>query len=326
MATSGSYDYSVTAADIIQAALEDIGVIADGASVNASDAALCLKRLNFIAKQFQGKADKASGLKVWTRKRLTLFLAKGRHTYQVGPASGDSPSTLLYGRTTVSADEALGQTTISITSNTDTTTNPGTTVTMTAADVIGIELDSGAIHWAAISGTPSTTATITVALPSAASAGNYIYWYTAKGQRFPVIEYAVLRDSNGTDTPLYIYRDVQEYEAIADKTADGSPTSILIEPQRITTQITFDSQPDDVTEQVVMTVLYPAEDYDSSANDIAFPQEWFAALEWELAFRIAPAFTIKWTEAMQANYMQAMSIARDLNAENTSLYYQPGID
>ena len=325
MSTSGSYDYSVTAADIIQAALEDIGVVADGETVTASDSALCLKRLNFIAKQYQGKADGQPGLKVWTRQRIALFLAKGQQSYTIGPAATDAKATTLYGRTTISAAEAAGQTIISITSNTDTTTNPGTTVTMTAADNIGIVLDDGTIHWSAISGTPSTTATITVALPSAAAAGNYVYWFTSKPQRFPVLEYANLREDDGTDLPLYIYRDIGEYESNPDKTADADPLEVLVEPLRLNTRVTFQAQPVEVTKQVILTVLYPAEDYDSSANDIAFPQEWFAALEWELAFRISPAFSIKWTDAMQANYMNAMGVARNINYENTSAYFQPGM-
>ena len=326
MSTSNSYDYSITAADIIQAALEDIGVVADGEAVTASDSALCLKRLNFIAKQYQGKADGQPGLKAWTRQRIALFLAKGQQSYTVGPASTDARATTLYGRTTISAAEASGQTIISITSNTDTATNPGTTVTMTAADIIGIELDDGTIHWSTISGTPASTATIAVALTGAAAAGNYVYWFTSRAQRFPVLEYASLREANGTDLPLYIYRDVGEYEANTDKTADADPLSVLVEPLRLNTRLTFESQPVDVTKQVILTVLYPAEDYDSTANDIAFPQEWFAALEWELAFRIAPAFDVKWTDAMQANYTSAMGIARNLNYENTSAYFQSGMD
>ena len=325
MSTSNSYDYSITAADIIQAALEDIGVVAEGETVTASDSALCLKRLNFIAKQYQGKADGQPGLKVWTRQRIVLFLAKGQQSYTIGQAATDAKATTLYGRTTISAAEASGQTIISITSNTDITTNPGTTVTMTAADNIGIVLDDGTIHWSAISGTPSTTVTITVALPSTAAAGNYVYWFTSKPQRFPVLEYANLREDDGTDLPLYIYRDISEYESNPDKTADADPLEVLVEPLRLNTRVTFQAQPVEVTKQVILTVLYPAEDYDSLANDIAFPQEWFAALEWELAFRVSPAFSIKWTDAMQANYTNAMGIARNLNYENTSAYFQPGM-
>lgn len=330
MATSLSFDYSATAADIIQAALEDISVFESGETVDTNDQTIALRTLNYIVKQWQGSADMAPGLKVWTRQRLTLFLANGQQRYLIGPAATDARCSAQYGRTTLSAAEALGQTILSITSNTDTTTYPGTTVTMTNGDFIGIVQDNDTIHWSTISGTPGATATIAVALTAAAAAGNFVYWFTSRAQRFPVIESAVLREfdtttfGKATDTPLTIYRSVEEYEMLPDKTADGDPTAILVEPLRITTAITLDSQPDDVNKVINMTVLYPAEDYDSTTNDIAFPQEWFAALEWELAFRLAPKFEKPWSQTHQANYDRAVTPARQLNPQNTSMHFEPG--
>ena len=78
MAPSGSFDYSLTAADIIQAALEDILVYEAGETVASGDSTIALRTLNLIVKQWQGDADMAQGLKVWTRQRLTLFLAEGQ--------------------------------------------------------------------------------------------------------------------------------------------------------------------------------------------------------------------------------------------------------
>jgi hypothetical protein len=325
VATSGSYNYSVTAGEIIQAALEDIGVLAGGETPSSEDQAMALQRLNFLAKQWQGTADLAQGLKVWTRQRVTLFLAVGQQTYLVGPASTDARATTQFGRTTLSADEAASQTVLSITSNTDTTTYPGTTVTMTASDIIGIVLDDGTIQWTTISGTPASTATVAVALTGAASAGNYVYWFTSRAQRFPVLESARLQDENRSDLPLTVYREAAAYDqGVVDKYADGDPTSLLVEPLRIATRVTLDSQPTDVTKQVWLTALYPAEDYDATSNDIAFPQEWFAALEWELAFRLAPAFGRVWTESMKANHQVATAIARQGNPETSDAYFQVG--
>lgn len=330
MATSGSYDYSATAAQIIYAAAENLQLVSGGSTINSNDESTLLRRLNFIAKQWQGKADMAQGLKLHTRQRLTLFLAAGQQRYTIGPASTDARCTAQYGRTTISAAEAASQTVISITSNTDTTTYPGTTVTMTAGDFIGIVQDDGTIHWSTISGTPGATATINDATTAAAAAGNFVYWFTARAQRFPVLETAVLREFDTTtfgkasDMPLLTYTDVQQYEALADKTSDGDPTALLCEPLRLNTAVTFDCQPDDVTKVVNMTVLYPAEDYDATTNDIAFPQEWFAALEWELTFRSAPLAGKTWTPEMQQNYTQATAIARQVNPENTSAHFEPG--
>ena len=324
MATSGSYNFSLTAAQLIQAAYEDLGVTPPGISVTTEQSAMALQRLNILVKQLQGDVDMARGLKLWTRQRITLFLAKGQQTYLVGPASTDARATTAAGFTTLSAAEAAGQTTLSITSNTDTTTYPGTTITMTASDIIGIELDDGTIQWTTISGTPSTTADIAVALTGAASSGNKVYWFTARAQRFPLLEAAVLRDSTRGDRPLDVYNDIRTYElGNANKYSDGTPTCILVEPLRIATRITLDSQPTDVTEQIVLTALYPAEDYDATTDDIAFPQECYGMLSWELAFLLAPSAG-RWTEEMELNRQRAVNIYKNMNPETSDLHFNPG--
>jgi hypothetical protein len=325
MTTSSSYNYSATAAQIIYAAAENLGIVSGGSTINSNDQTSLLQRLNFIAKQWQGTADMAAGLHVHTRQRVTLFLSKTKNQYLIGPASTDDYATTQYGRTTLSAAAAVG-TSISITSNTDTTTQPGTTVTMTAGDFIGIVQSDGSLFWTTISGTPGATATLASALTASATAGSYVYWFTNKAQRFPVLEYAALRDSNLMDTPLTVLTDVQEYESIPNKTAPSDPTAVLVEPIRLNTRITTDFIPADVTKQIRLTALYPAEDYDATTDDIAFPQEYFAALEWELTLRCAPMFGRAWTPEMDKNYGTATAIARELNPENTSAFFQPGRD
>jgi hypothetical protein len=267
----------------------------------------------------------AQGLKVHTRQRITLFLAKGQQEYLIGPAATDSRSTTQYGRTTLSANEAAGQTVLSITSNTDTTTYPGTTVTMTASDIIGIELDDGTIQWTTISGTPGATATVADALTSAAGVNNYVYWFTSRAQRFPVIEAATLRNEDLIDMGLHVYEEARDYElGVPDKYGQGDPWAILVEPLRLNTRVTLSAQPQDVTKQLRLTVLYPAEDYDATTDDIAFPQEWYAGLEWELTFRACVPMKCVWTPEMQAVYSRVMTIARELNPQNSSAYFQPG--
>ena len=306
-------------------AVENLGVLQPGGTIVTAHQTSLLRRLNVVAKQFQGTADMAQGVKVHTRQRITLALAKGQQSYLVGPASTDARASTAMYRTTLSAAEAASQTVLSITSNTDTTTYPGTTGTMTASDIIGIELDDGTIQWTTISGTPTTTATVADALTGAAASGNYVWWFTSRAQRFPVLEAAVLRAVGRTDMSLDVYNDVRQYElGVTDKYADGSPTSVLIEPLRIATRVTLDSQPTDVTEQIVLTALYPAEDYDATTDDIAFPQEWLRPLAWELAFESHSIFGVAWTPAMEANRKEALGIARALNPENSVAYFQPG--
>lgn len=288
---------------------------------------MALVRLNHLTKQWQGDADGFPGLYLVHRQRVWLFLAKGQQKYLVGPATTDARATTSPGRTTISAAEAIGQTVLSVTATTDTTTDPGTTVSMTAADICGTQTDTSggdSIEWSTISSTGAgPTVTVGDALVAAAAAGNYFWWFTSRAQRFVLCESAVLRDSNYTDTPLQVYDSVEQYEeGVADKYADGDPTAILIEPLRITTRVTLNSQPTDVTKQIVMTVQYPAEDYDNLTDDIAFPQEYLSALEWELAFRLAPAYGSVWTQVMEQNRQESLAVARRLNPEKSVLYFE----
>lgn len=322
MTTSLSWNFSMTAAQVIQAAYEDLGILAPGVSPSTSQSTRALNRLNSLVKQWQGNSDLAPSLKIWTRQRVTLFLAVGQQSYLVGPAATDARASTQAGRTTISNDEAAGQTVLSITSNTDTTSYPGTTITMASGDFIGIRLNDGTIQWTTISGTPGATATVNNALTSQASAGSFVWWFTSRAQRFPLLEFAALRNSDFNDTPLDVYRQVQEYEANVSKFADGDPTSILVEPLTLNTRITLNSQPTDVSRQIYMTVLYPAEDYDATTDDIAFPQEWYAALSWELAFRLSTP-TNRWTDTMQANRQSALAMARSVNPETSSLFFAP---
>lgn len=330
MATSGSWDFSLTAAQVIATMYENMGVIVPGGTVAAADETMALRRLNLIAKQYQGRSDGAPGLKVHTRQRLWLFLALGQQKYSIGPAATDARSTTAPGRTTIRVAEAAGQTTLDVTARTDTTTDPGTTVTMTDSDIIGVQTDASGgdkIHWSTISSSSGTGPTVTIAdaLPTGepAAAGNYVWWFTSRAQRFPYIESAVLRDASYNDTPIAVYTDAREYElGVASKYADGDPTAILVEPLRIATRITLDSQPTDVTKQIVMTVFYPAEDYDAAANDIAFPQEALRFLSWELAFEMAPSIG-RWTPEMERLRQESRAMYFNLNPENSVLYFQP---
>lgn len=324
MATSGSWDFGQTAAQLIQSAHEDMGMIEPGGTATAADIALALSRLNTIAKQYQGRSDSSPGLKIHTRQRITMFLAKGQQSYLIGPASGDARASTAAGRTTISADEALGQTVISITSNTDTTTYPGTTITMTSADIVGIELNDGTIQWTTISGTPGATMTISVALTAAASAGRYVWWFTSRAQRFPYIESAVLRNKDLTDVPFSIYTESAQYDqGVVSKYADGTPTCMLVEPLRLNTRITLDTQPTVVTDTVILTVYYPAEDYDATTNDIAFPQEALEFLRYELMFKLAPSVG-RWTAEMELGRKEARANYFNLNPENSVMYFQCG--
>ena len=305
MALSASFNYSSTAAQIIKRALQDIGVVVAGESVDSDDEACALERLNDIVKQWSNPADGSEGLKVWLRKFVYLFLGKGDRTYTLGPSG--SNATESYSTTTLSAAEAAGQTVLSVTTSTG----------MTAGDILGVELTTGEIEWKVVDSTGAGTVTVTVALIGAASSGARVFWYTTALAFKPVeILTAVLRDSSNKDDPITVYarEAFRDFElGVSDKTVESDPTALLYEPKRLTGLVTLDSAASDVTKVIRMIVISPADDLDASSDDLLFPNEWFAALEWEVARRVAPVFEKQWTQDRQSNWEQATTIARRIN-------------
>lgn len=316
MATSGSYDYSVTAEQVIQEMLEQIGVLAAGETLDADDRTSCLRSLNMMVKQWSGNFDFAPGLKAFSRKTGYIFLQKDQGSYTLGP-SGDN-ATLSYDTTTM---RIAG-------SATDTTLEVVSTSGMTAADYIGIELDSGSIYWTTITSiTDSDTLVIPApGLSGAAAIGNRIFAYTTKLIRPLYIENAVLRSTSTVDSPLETMTSTY-YDRISNKNTDGTPSLYRYDNTLTNGTFYLDVQPSDITNVVRITFIVPAEDYDAATNDIAYPQEWYLALSLGLGKICAPKFnSALWTQLHESNFQSALSIARTSYAETVEDYFQPGLE
>ena len=323
MPTSGSYNYSVTALQVITSAYEDIGVIANGQTIDSNDLSTGLRTLNLLVKQWMGLAAKFPGLQQWTRQRLVLFLNQGQNRYLVGPASSDDRASVNSLATTLSAAKAANATSVTVSS----------TAGMTAADQIGFVTTAGTLAWTTISSVDSATGlTLPANTVGAAGVGGVVYTYTSKAQRFVECEAASLRDNSQAgqpiDLPVQIYTDVQQYENLTQKNASGDPTAMLVEFGRLNTVVTTNFAAANVFKSLRLTVIYPSEDYDDAtgADDISYPQEYYAALEWELARRCAPKFGRTWTPDLMQHWKIAVEEGINLNPDNTSISFEPARD
>lgn len=315
MALSNSFDLTSTAADVIQAALEDLQVVIAGESVDSDDQALALRALNKLVKQWSNPADGSPGMKVWLRKQVYLFLAEGTREYLMGPSGVRAAES--YNTTTIDAAEANGQTVISVAATTN----------MANSDIIGIELDDGSLHWSTVSSfVAGDTVTIAAAITAAAAVGNRVFYYTPVNSQnylpFRPLEVlsAMLREYNSdgeavdsVKLDVYSREQLGAFEEVSNKADMADPTCMFVEPRITQTRITLDAAAENVNKLIRMVVLSPADDLDAASDTIAFPPEWFAALEWELAKRIAPAFGKTWTQGHQENWTQATTIARAIN-------------
>lgn len=274
--SSGSVDFSVNRDEIIKASLRKIGALSRGVTPSAEDISEGSEALNLIVKQWQGKADFAPGLKTWTRKRGTIFPVLNENEYTLGP-NGDH-ATSSYRSTTVSANEAIGQTTISITS----------TSGMANSDYIGIRCNDGSIHWSTVSSfVANTTVTIADALTVAADSGSTIYYYTTQ-LLMPLSIISLRRKTTSNSESGLTRMLVDEYEEIGDKTLNGIPTRYLYESGKTDGLLKLDYGISDTTDVYPVTFLRTVEDFDAASDTPDYPQVWFRPLVYQLAIDLAP--------------------------------------
>lgn len=276
MASSGSVDFTVSRDDIIKRSLRLIGVLARGSVPSADDISEASMALNMIVKQWQGNTDFAPGLKVWTRKRGYIFPALNEREYTLGP-SGDH-ATSSYRSTTISANEAIGQTTISLTS----------TSGMANGDYIGIRCNDGSIHWSTVTSfVANTSALIVDALTVAADAGATVYYYTTK-LMMPLTVLSLRRKTRSSSEISLVPMTFSEYEAIEDKTVNGTPVRYLYETGITDGTLRLDVGVSDTSDVYLITFLRKVEDFDSTSDTPDYPQHWFRPLTVQLAIDLAP--------------------------------------
>jgi hypothetical protein len=317
MATSGTYSFGVTKYDIVRQAMLNIGKLDPVEQPTADEMQDCTFMLNMLCKQWMGKTDFAPGLKVWTRKRGHLLLSNSTGTYTIGPSAQGWTNDLNSTTTTASAIAAATAIVV------DSATGISTTST------VAIYLDNGALHYSGVSSVVSSTVNLTVPLSSSAASGNPVFFYSVAAQNPKDIETAILRDINNTDSPLDILT-VQDYDYLpnkADPLYSGDPTAIYFERGLGTSRVYTDvGSAGDTRSHIVITYQEPIQDMTVNADNPYYPQEWYLALCWGLSEQIAPMVKAQWSPKMEALKNTALLIARQGDAERSTMYFQPGED
>ena len=327
-ATSGVYTFSLVRDDIIRDAMQNLALLEESEIPSAREITDCARKLNMIVKQLAGKMDKAPGWKMWQRERGDLFLSTSKYAYDLGQL-GDNcaggvtgrAEPVTYNATNLGAAQAPGATVLPVAS----------TVAMNINDFIGILVGSD-LFWTTISAVGVGTVTIPApGLPAAAAGSAQIFNYTKKVQRPVDIETALLRDINGTDTPLTIML-LPTYEALPTKTQPGfvqDPTAIYYEPRtkNLAGRLYIDcAGAQDVTKVIHLVFLREAQDFVNPGDLPDFPQEYYNLLCWDLTYAIHPMFDCDWTPGMAALYARSIGPAREQTPSRESAYFQPDDD
>lgn len=312
MATSGTYTFSVNRDQIIRDALINIRKLDEIETPTAQQITDCGFKLNMICKQWMGRGDFAPGLKTWTRRRGHLFLSNSTGQYTLGP--NGTGWTTSYSQTAVASNAVAGQPVVNVVSATG----------LATGQKFGVQTGRS-LQWSVILSVIGNAVTLQDNLLAQANANAPVYTYATTAQQPVHIEAVVLREDDNTDSPVDIFRDVKEYDALpskADVDNEGDPTAIYYEFQLGNSFLYTDvAACEDVSKHLVITYLEAIQDFNNPLDEPEYPQEYYLALCWELAKQIAPSYGATWSPLMEANYQTALVIAKKKEPIYESAYF-----
>lgn len=310
MALSGSTDYSIDRDSLITQAYRVLGALRTGGSATADELTDAAVSLNMMLKAWQ-----AYGLQLWVVKQATLIPSLSSQSYSLGP-TGDHASLSM----TKTEMRIAG-------SSSDTTLEVDSTTGMTASDNIGINLDDGTTQWTTISSvTDSDTVVIATGLTSAAAIDQPIHFYTTKIDRpNELLEVYRRNIDDVVDVPL-IRLSRTDFFTLSDKDTLGIPVNFYYDPQLTdsvihvwpTANSTFAKN-----STLQLLVKKPFDDVDSATDNFEFPQEWYEAIVYGLAERIAPmiGYPIQDRQLLKMEAQTYLDLALSSDHEQTDVTF-----
>lgn len=329
MATSGTYIYTITAANLILASLRLVNAYdpEDSNTSTANQQSNAAEALEMMLKAWGTK-----GLQLWERKYGAIFFQPGQAFYRLGgygPAGDHACLTNPLGSgfvaTHATSGAASGASTIVLDSINSSYSEGVAVSTITSGWNIGIEKDSGGLQWTTVSGSlTGNSVPLTATLTDTVSAGASIYAYQTKMMKPLRIYDCFIRQVNGNDSPVNtISRDT--YNTFGQKSSQGTPVEIMVDQQRTYADIYFYPTPSNIDQYAYIELGAPIQDVSTTTNELDLPAEWIEAIKYNLALRIAPEYGL--TEAKYKRIKElAMYTFNDLEGwdqENASVYFQP---
>ena len=124
--------------------------------------------------------------------------------------------------------------------------------------------------------------------------------YSVSPKLLKVIQ-AYNHSTSGTDVPMRIItRD--EYNRLGNKTSSGNPIQIFCNPLQTTTEVKVFPVPTSVeaaANTIKLTYQKQFDDFDTSTDNPEFPNEWFDALKFGLAHRLAAEYGMELNDRRQ---------------------------
>tara|TARA_R110000772_G_scaffold16184_6_gene46231 strand:- start:3762 stop:4715 length:954 start_codon:yes stop_codon:yes gene_type:complete len=291
MALSDSIDFTVTRDDLIQEALEEIGVLDIGETPSALQLTSCARSLNLMLKQWQ-----ADEVNLFAVSRTYLFLAKSINEYKLGSTARYVNA---FTQTTLSGDAGVGSTSINLTSTTGIV--DGTIILVKTTDNDLESLTASAVGTLGV-------VPIDVATVGTMDNGAVVYFYqpTDLANRPMKILDGTRRESTtegATDIPLDLITR-KDYVSLSNKNATGVSVQIYQNPELDFLRVRTWPSPSDASFYYTLWVQDTLDDLDAATNNPAYPQEWQNAIALGLAVRVHRKFGVP-SQEIQATMMAA---------------------
>ena len=292
MATSGSTDFNIDAAEIIEEAFERCGLELR----TGYDARTARRSLNLMLADWANK-----GVNLWKIEQVTQSLAQLSSTSSVAEYPIGTITATVGASTNLSVGETItggtsGTTALIITKPTSTTL----TVTVPSGSFTASET---------ITGSSSAASTTISADPSLVDVQSTI----------DVLSAVIRRDS--TDTEIERMGRA-EYLHIPKKTEQARPNKFFINRQ-ITPTITIWPTPENSTDQIIYYRFIKIEDIDTSVNTANVPFRFLPCLASGLAYYIAIKRKPQMVEMLKAIYDEEFMNASLEDREKVALNFVP---
>lgn len=135
------------------------------------------------------------------------------------------------------------------------------------------------------------------------------------------------RDNNSlVDIPMRLISR-QEYNVLGNKSTTGNPIQMYFQPNRDDTTVYLFPTPDSNTagnNTIYLVAQRPFQDFDSATDTPDFPQEWYEAVLYGLAQRLAGLYNIdvETRKMIAAEAAQFKQTALSFGTEEASLFFQ----
>ena len=283
MTISNSTNWTRTKQDIIKMAFFHIGKYANGRTIEAEDYFVASQLLNDMIKEWE------PDLHLWTKTEGIVHLTQYTGEYELG--------TYTY---FTRRDNQLTRQLAANYVATDTVITLDSTEDFSLGNTnIGVVLDTGMTHWTTISNinVDGITLTLTDALPSAASDNNLVYYFsTTEDKPLRILDARLLKgyDAGSTSDQLGLPMSVIAYEdywGIVATSLNGQiPNQYCYNPKSTDGTLYIWPRPTDTSYRLQITYERILNDLDNISDTVDFPQEWFSALHYQLAVRLAPGY------------------------------------